>query len=85
MNNFGKVKTSGNSLSIYDVDTTEFYISSEDSECADGFTVASDDGTYLVCVADVITDEGIQSSTQRRVQSGDMNFRQYGIKLKYMF
>ena len=30
-------------------------------------------------------DEGVQSLTQRRIQSGDMNFRQYGIKLKYMF
>ena len=85
MNNFGKVKTSGNSLSIYDIDTTEFYISSEDSECADGFTIASSDDTNIVCVADAITDEGIQSLTQRRVQSGDMSFRQYGIKLKYMF
>ena len=34
---------------------------------------------------EVITDEGVQSLTQRRIQSGDMNFRQYGIKLKYMF
>ncbi|MCR5506502.1 MAG: hypothetical protein K6F04_01485 [bacterium] len=85
-NHYGKVKTSGNILSSYDLDETDFYVDADLVECADGYAQASgstDD--YLICISDAYTTEGIQSLTQRRVQSGDMNLRQYGIRLKYMF
>ncbi|MBR1544471.1 MAG: hypothetical protein IJ638_00810 [Alphaproteobacteria bacterium] len=92
-NHYGKVKTSGNILSSYDLDETEFYVAdSDDAEfdpdnpCADGYSGSYDgEATYIVCSADTNTTEGIQSLTQRRIQSGDMNLRQYGIRLKYMF
>ncbi len=97
INNYGKVKTSGTVLSTYDVDTTEFYIVDNEevldtntdpgeNPCGDGFNGTYDpDAAYTLCTSDAETEEGIQTLTERRVSSGDMNFRQYGIKLKYMF
>ena len=96
MNNFGKVKTSGNMVSTYDVDSTNFYIMEvtdemdpdilETNPCEAGYYgTGSIDDEYIVCVADAETEEGVQAIAQRRVSSGDMNFYQYGIKLRYMF
>ena len=83
-NHFGKVKTSGNILSTYDLNETDFYVT-EDANCISGYTESSVSNTYTVCTSDTFTTEDEQSLTQRRVQSGDMNFSQYGIKLRYMF
>ena len=97
MNNFGKVKTSGNMVSTYDINSTDFYIMNtegleqdvieSENPCSEpGFYGSYTEGdSYIVCVADAETEEGVQAIAQRRVSSGDMNFYQYGIKLRYMF
>ncbi len=89
MNTFGKVKTSGNVISTYDETTTDFYIAPLGTlSCDEGYTgyYNGADGTYYICVANnSYSNSGITTLEQRREESGDMLFQQYGVKLKYMF
>ena len=89
MNTFGKVKTSGNVISTYDETTTDFYIAPEGAlSCNEGYTgyYNGADGTYYICIANnSFSNTGITTLEQRREESGDMLFQQYGVKLKYMF
>ncbi len=91
INNYGKVKTSGNILKVYNVEDTEFVLVQDigldedpGSVCPDGFEYEDSNDNYTLCIS-VSEPYEEQSLTQRRVQSGDLTFHQYGIRLKYMF
>ena len=94
INNYGKVKTSGNILKTYEVTDTEYQIVNDigpddglGAVCPEGFEFDSNNtegAGYTLCIA-VSKHYDEQTLTQRRVSSADMMFHQYGIKLKYMF
>lgn len=94
LNMFGKIKTSGNTLSIYNSDSTEYYLvdnyqsSNPDNPCGDFYSAGVVDyngNSYSVCYYTGDTIYDVQTMNQRHVESGDMTFQQFGIKLKYMF
>lgn len=96
LNMFGKVKTSGNVLSTYNSDSTEYYLVdttdlADDANPCGEFSIGpsypgpSGDGNYTVCYYESDTIYDVQTMNQRHVESGDMTFQQFGIKLKYMF
>lgn len=93
-NKLGKVSSSGHVIANYDVTTTTYYKPSAgldlgDNACDQGGrleTVESADGNPIgFCVVNSNTDEGIQEMYKDQKESGNMNFSQYGIKLRYLF
>lgn len=86
----GKVKTSGTISSTYESSETVFYKTdapfvAEDPACPNGGSPYFQNNEYSICVLDAENTGTVSSITQRRVLSGNMDLRQYGIRLKYMF
>ena len=85
MNHFGKVETSGNVLSDYLSETTEFYVIEASAANPTGEKLGSIGDDYDLYSLGTEDTGSIQTLIERTKESGDLNFHQYGIKLKYMF
>ena len=85
MNRFGKVETSGNVLSDYLSETTEFYVIEASAANPIGEKLGSIGDDYDLYSLGTEDTGSIQTLIERTKESGDLNFHQYGIKLKYMF
>ncbi|MGN0929425.1 MAG: hypothetical protein ACI4N3_02165 [Alphaproteobacteria bacterium] len=81
----GKVQTSGNVLSSYYAQYTDFYAAEGAStNCTNNgyYYEENDDGGW--CYIDN-GEELVDTETKRNVESGDLNINEFGIKIKYMF